>query len=236
MKMKLTTSSTLALVLLLPLAACSQSGPAGSQPGAADTTAQAIHDAVGKTSSTAISEKIGEAMQEAKRDLVNKNINVDSVHIGRGRHDDKDARPKAEITPQGDLLIDGQAVAATPAQHTLLLDYRQQIIGIAEAGMDIGTQSADLGIHAAREAIWGAFTGKSDKDIETAVKPQTDKIRAAAATLCKRLPDLLSSQQKLAAAMPAFRPYATMQQKDVDDCARNMKDTNGKQDFAVSSD
>jgi hypothetical protein len=127
-------------------------------------------------------------------------------------------------------------VAATPAQQTLLLDYRKQIVGIAETGIDIGNQGAVLGINAAREALWGAFSGKNEKDIEAAIKPQTDKIQAAAAKLCLRLPDLLSAQQKLAAAMPAFRPYATMQQKDIDDCGKDMADKGGKKGFAVFSD
>ena len=234
--MKPITFSALALVLLLPLAACGQSGQTDSQPGVADNTAQAIKDAGEKTSSSAISGEIRKAMQKAKQELATRNIDVNSVHINGSQHNDKDARPKAEITPQGDLLIAGKKVAATPAQQTLLLDYRQQILGIAEAGMDIGAQGADLGLSAAKAGVWGALTGKSDKDIEAAIKPQTDKIQAAAAKLCLRMPDLLSSQQKLAAAMPEFRPYATMQQKDVDDCGKDMKDKDGKKGFAVFSD
>ena len=175
-------------------------------------------------------------MREAKQELATKNIDVNSVRINGSNHDDKDSRPKAEITPQGELLIGGKQVPATPAQQTLLLDYRAQIVGIAEAGMDIGAQGADLGASAAKEALWGVLAGKSDKDIEAAIKPQTDKIEAAAARLCRRMPELLSAQQKLAAAMPEFRPYATMQQKDVDDCGKDVKDKDGKKGFAVFSD
>jgi len=234
--MKPITFSTLALVLLLPLAACGRSRQADSQPGAADNTAQTIKGAGENTSPSAISGEIRKAMQDAKQELANKNIDVNDVRVGDGQHNGKDSRPKAEITPQGELLIAGKKVAATPAQQALLLDYRKQIVGIAEAGMDIGAQGADLGINAAKEALWGALSGKSSKDIETAVKPQTDKIKAAAAKLCLRLPDLLSTQQKLAAAMPEFKPYATMQQKDVDDCGKKMKDKDGKNGFAVFSD
>jgi hypothetical protein len=234
--MKPTTLNALALALLLPLAACGQSQQADSQPGAADNVAQAVKDAGEKTSSSAISGEIRKAMQEAKQELATKNIDVDKVHIGGNQHDDKDSRPRAEITPQGDLLIAGQKVAATPAQQTLLLDYRKQIVGIAETGMDIGAQGADLGLSAAKEGVWGAITGKSDKDIEAAIKPQTDKIQAAAMKLCQRMPDLLSTQQKLATAMPEFKPYATMQQKDVDDCGKDMKDKDDKKGVAVFSD
>ncbi len=234
--MKPITFSTLALTLLLPLAACGQSGHTDSQPGVADNVAQAVKEADEKTSPSMISGEIQKAMQEAKQELATKNIDVNSVHINDNHHDDKDSRPKAEITPQGDLLIAGKQVAATPAQHALLLDYRKQIVGIAEAGMDIGAQGADLGISAAKQALWGKLTGKSDKAIETAIKPQTDKIEAAAARLCQRLPDVLSTQQELAAAMPEFKPYATMQQKDVDDCGKDMKDKDGKKGITVFSD
>ncbi|MCA1714873.1 MAG: hypothetical protein LC715_07125, partial [Gammaproteobacteria bacterium] len=43
-------------------------------------------------------------------------------------------------------------------------------------------------------------------------------IEAAALRLCQRLPGLLATQQALAASLAAFRPYATMDQSDVDDC------------------
>lgn len=233
--MKLITFSTLALTLLLPLTACGQSGQAKSQTGVTDNAAQATNE-VGEKSLSGISAEIKEAMQEAKQELASKNIDVNGVHINDSHHNDKDSRHKAEITPQGDLLIAGKKVAATPAQQALLLDYRTRIVGIAEAGMDIGTEGADLGVKAAKQALWGALTGKSDKDIEASIKPQTDKIEGAAARLCLRMPDLLSTQQKLAAAMPEFKPYATMQQKDVDDCSKDMTDANGKKGVAVSSD
>lgn len=232
--MKPVNFSALALILLLPLAACSQSD---SPSGNTDHTASAASD-TGAPTQSFIGAEVQKGMQKAKQELATKNIDINSVgvHVHGERHDNDDSRPKAEITPQGDLLIAGNKVPATPAQHTLLLDYRQQIVGIAETGMDIGTQGADLGINAAKQAMWGALSGKSDKDIEAAIKPQTDKIEASAAKLCLRLPDLLSTQQKLAAAMPEFQPYATMQQKDVDDCGKDKKDKDGKKGVAVFSD
>ncbi len=229
--MKPGTFSTLALVLLLPLAACGQS-PQTSSPSDAAQPTRSVDET---TTHSMIAGGIAKAMQKAKQEMATKNIDVDRVHVGDG-HRDSSSQPKAEITPQGDLLIAGKKVAATPAQNVLLKDYRMQIIGIAETGMDIGTQGADLGIQASKAALWGALSGKSDKDVEAAIKPQTDKIEAAALQICKRLPDLLVSQQKLATAMPEFRPYATMKQKDVEDCGKEMTDKDGKKGVAVFSD
>ena len=227
----------LASALLLPLTACSQSGQGSTQSGASSDMAQAAKEVREQTSSSAIAAEVRKSIEEAKKELVTKDISVGSVHFGDHRNDnDDDSRPKAVITPQGVLVIAGKPVDATPEQHAMLVDYRQQIIGIAEAGMDIGASGADIGVAAAKQAIFGAFTGKSDKEIEASLKPQTDQIKAAAMQLCKQLPGMLSSQQKLAAAMPAFKPYATMTQKDIDDCGKDMTDENGKKGFAVFSD
>jgi hypothetical protein len=35
------------------------------------------------------------------------------------------------------------------------------------------------------------------------------------------MPAMLASQQALAASLPAFKPYATMDQSDVDDCGKD---------------
>lgn len=228
--MKTVNLNALVLALLLPLAACGQSDHAGdSQPATPATTAQAHGD---KAPTSWVARRVDDAMQKARRELATRNIDVDSVHVGRTGRSVR-TTSKAQITPQGDLLIDGKQVAATPQQRQLLLDYRHRLIEIAEAGMEIGTQGADLGMHAASAALRGVFNGKSDKEVEAAIKPQTDRIRAAALQLCKRLPDLRAAQQQLAAAMPAFQPYATMTQQDVDDCG---KDKHDKKDFAVFSD
>ncbi|MEW9624737.1 hypothetical protein [Rhodanobacter geophilus] len=233
MKSTVTTGSILALALLLPLAACSQSTGNSSS----SDVGQAVKEAQQQSSSSAIATEVQKGIDQAKQELLTQDIDVGSVHInGDGLHDDDSGKlPKAVITPQGNLVIAGKPVDATPGQHALLVDYRQQIIGIADAGMDIGATGADLGVSAAKEAIFGALTGKSDKEIEASIKPQTDKIEAAAMRLCKRMPDLLASQQKLAAAMPVFKPYATMTQKDVDDCGKDI-DHNGKKGLAVFSD
>jgi len=218
--MKFLTLNALALALLLPLAACGQSDHTGSQPASSATTAQATGD---QAPTSWVARRVADAMQEARQELATKNIDVDTVHVGNGLRLGR-TTSKAQITPQGELLIDGKPVAATPEQRQLLLDYRHRIIGIAEAGMAIGTQGADLGMHAAGAALSGVFSGKSDAEIEAAIKPQTDRIQAAALELCKRLPDLRAAQQQLATAMPAFKPYATMTQEDVDDCGKNISD------------
>ena len=140
--------------------------------------------------------------------------------------------PKAEITPQGDLLIVGKATPLDASQRQQLLAYRGQIIGIAEAGMAIGSQGADIA-GTALQGVAGAIFGgeKGQKDFEAKMEAEGKKIEAQAVLLCKQLPPLLSSQQALASSLPAFKPYATMTQEDIDDCGKK-----GSKGVAVTSD
>src|SRR5690348_406715 len=222
--MKSLTLNALALALLLPLAACGQSDHTDSQPASSATTAQTAGD---KAPTSWVARRVDDAMQKARQELATKNIDVDTVHIGSTLRMGR-STSNAQITPQGELLIDGKPVAATPEQRQLLLDYRHRVIDIAEAGMAIGTQAASA-------ALSGAFSGKSDAEIEAAIKPQTDRIQAAALELCKRLPDLRAAQQQLATTMPAFKPYATMTEEDVQDCDKNIANSGHKKGVTVLS-
>ncbi|MBT2116637.1 hypothetical protein KK141_06540 [Dyella sp. LX-66] len=224
MKYRSITAGLFAASLSLSLAACGQDDQAGqADTGASKGVADAAKEVQQATSPSFIAAQVQKGIDQAKRELATKDIDVDSVHIdgNNSHHRDTSGLPKAVITPQGDFVIAGKTVTTTPEQHTLVADYRQHIISIAEAGMDIGASGASLGTSAAKEAIFGALTGKSDKEIEDRIKPQTEQIKAAAIKLCLRMPDLLASQQKLAAALPEFQPYATMTQKDVDDCGKD---------------
>lgn len=160
----------------------------------------------------AVESNMQSAMDKAREELANGNISLGAT-----------GGPDAEITPQGDLLIDGKPVAINDAQRRLLLDYRAQLAAVASAGMDVGVQGAQLAAKAVGEAVRGIFSGKPD-EIEQRVEAQAEPIRRAALQLCDRLPQLLATQQKLAAAVPEFAPYAKMDANDVEDCQRETRD------------
>lgn len=181
---------------------------------------------------TVIGRSVEKAMDKARAKLSTENISLSDFHVS-GHHngitvttdeDPNDGRPKAEITPQGDLLIDGRRIEANAQQHALLLEYRKQIEAVAGAGMDIGVQGAELGVKAATEAIKGIFSGNPE-DVEQRVEAEAEQIKLSARKLCDQLPAMLETQTALAAEMPEFRPYATMDQDDIDDCYDD-EDTN----------
>lgn len=157
------------------------------------------------------------ATDAAREKLATENISLD-----RGQ----DSLPKAEITPSGDLLIAGEPVAIDDAQRALLLEHRAQIVSIAEAGIAIGVKGADLGMKAAGMALKSALSGKTD-ELERQVEAEAAKIEAEALKICDLMPALLASQQALAASLPAFEPYARLDQHDIDDCRSDAKASEG---------
>lgn len=167
--------------------------------------------AASPSSASAIDNVIDRAMDHAGDEMRKRNISIS------GRKGAGDVA-RAQITPQGDLLIEGKAVPINAAQRAMLLDYRTQVEAIATQGMAIGKEGAALGMQAAAEALKGAFSGQSQAEIEQRVEAQTSGIKRSALALCERMPALLAAQQKLAAALPAFAPYATMTEHDIESC------------------
>jgi hypothetical protein len=165
--------------------------------------------------------EVREELAAARAELERENLSLgEGLHIGKsGRNGRGDDRPKAEITPAGDFLIDGKAVAIEAGQRRELLAYRGQVIAIAHAGIEIGERSAEAALRAVDRGLFGllfsAMTGSLERRIEKEVYAS---LEPGLRQICGALPDLLESQQRLAASLPEFRPYATLEADDVDDC------------------
>jgi hypothetical protein len=183
-----------AALLAATLAAC-----AGGQPG--NTPASA--------STGPIAAAIDHGLDQAETELTTQNIPLD---------DHNNRLPRAEITPTGDLLIGGKSIVLTSAQRQQVLAYRQRLIAIGQEGIAVGRQGAALGLHAADTAIAAALSGQSDQQIRHKMQTETTGIQQTAQKLCDHLPAMMAAQQRLATAVPAFKPYATMTQKDIGDC------------------
>ena len=230
----MTTTCRLALVACLAvvpaLAACSTD----SKPAPANDSAAAADEP-----RTALGRTVANALEEARQEMKTENISVSGdmdiqvgdTHINRDQPRDAEGNPlpKAEISPEGDLLIDGKAVAVTPEQRTMLLDYRSHILDVVSTGMTLGAKGADLGMEAAGGAIKSIFTGEMD-EFEQRIEAQAAAIETEALKICDRLPAMLASQQALAASLPEFRPYATMTEADIDDCGKDTGNRTVKQE------
>ena len=185
-----------------------------------------VHDEVAGDLADARQEVRTELARERTK-LDSENLSLDGLHFGKEGKDEaagRKGRPRGEITPAGDLLVDGKAVAVDAAQRRQLLDYRAQVIGIAKTGIDAGERAAMLAIDATDVSMFrlivGGLTGSLERRVEATVRRE---LQPMVLQICHRLPQLRDSQQALAASLPAFRPYATLDDADIADCERDMR-------------
>lgn len=166
-------------------------------------------------------------MAKARAELDSENLSLDKgLHFGKNdktRSAERDALPEAQITPKGDLLIDGKAVAISAQQRQQLLDYRGQVIGLARIGIEGGEKAAMAALDATDVSLFslivGGLTGSLERRVEALVKQHVEPL---VLNICRSLPKVLESQQKLAASVPQFRPYASLERDDVEDCERDV--------------
>jgi hypothetical protein len=185
-----------------------------------------VHDEVASDLDQARQEVRTEMAQERAK-LDSENLSLDGLHFGkddRREARERRNRPKGEITPAGDLLIDGKAVAVDAAQRRQLLDYRTQVIRIAKTGIDAGEHAAMVAIDLTNVSLFhlivGGLTGSLERRVEASVKRD---IEPAVLQICRQLPQLRDSQQALAASVPEFRPYATLDDEDLEDCENDIR-------------
>ena len=133
-------------------------------------------------------------------------------------------QPDAKISADGELTIDGKAVAVNDAQRALLQSYLKEMNAMTADGIAIGKQGAALAGTAVSEAIKGAIKGDGDQ-VDAKIEAEAKKIEQQAMQLCKRLVTIKASQDALADQLPAFKPYATIDASDVDDCGSKNGDS-----------
>lgn len=161
----------------------------------------------------------------ARAELETENLDVgNSLRLGKAGNGAGEELPKAEITPRGDFLIEGKAVAIDAGQREQLLAYRGHVIDIAKAGIDIGERSAQAALDAVDRGLFslmfGAMTGSLERRIEKTVR---ETVEPGVRQICLSLPALRDRQQRLSATLPAFRPYATLEADDVEDCENELR-------------
>src|SRR3546814_5451740 len=171
--------AVLLLACLVLLGACSRDEPPAAQAPANESADTAL----------------GKVAEKVRTKLEHENITLSS----------SDAEAKAEITPQGDLLIGGKEVATDEAQRALLLEYRAGIIAVAAAGTDIGLQGADFGLRTAGKALRGVFYGNSAEN-ESAIAADARESDAQATVIHDHLSTVTEHQQQQTENQHTFKP------------------------------
>lgn len=196
-----TAAIVLALAAALAGTACGEQARDAMQQAAAEAKKD-ITDATGPGG------EVEKSLAEARRKLHEEPIDLSH----------KDAPGKAQLTPEGELIIDGQAVPMDAAQREAALAYRAKLLAVADAGLVVGQQGAALGGEAAALAI-GALLGGGNVDAEETkrkIEAEAQKIKTAALALCRDAKALEVEQARFAEIVPEFAPYAKKIDIDAD--------------------
>jgi hypothetical protein len=127
--------------------------------------------------------------------------------------------PDAIISKTGELSIAGSTVNLDPAQKALVVRYFDNAIALRDDGFATGMAGASTAITALSSVVSGLASGEPDK-IGSDVEAKAAQLEAKAMKVCGDLHDLATTQNALSASLPAFRPYALISEKEVDECRK----------------
>jgi hypothetical protein len=124
---------------------------------------------------------------------------------------------RAEISARGDLRIDGRPVALDDHDRQMLQRYNRKLHSIQAHAIEIGIEGASIGIGALAYVAVALVTGDRDA-VERHVEPRAERLEEKAQHLCHEVRSLQRLQDRIADEVPAFVPYALMDEDDAADC------------------
>lgn len=195
------------LIVLLALA-CTACGDQVQQ--AKEEARQRLDESVAKVGDT-----VNQALGQAREKLQNENLT-----LGGGNR-----LPTAEVTPQGELLVNGVVVPLSEEQRSAMLAYREQLMALADAGLNLGAGGAQLAGQAVSQ-VAGLLDGNVE-EARTKLEAEAQRMAGAGLKLCEQVQGLEAAQQQLAALIPEFAPYVGALRIDADceGAAKTLRDT-----------
>ncbi|MFS8063516.1 MAG: hypothetical protein ACMG5Z_02900 [Luteimonas sp.] len=131
-----------------------------------------------------------------------------------------DGLPTARLHPSGDLEIGGRKLPLDGMQREALLDYRQQVVRLGEAGLAIGSEGGALAARSMRRMLFAVLTGTTAR-AERHIDAEAARIEAKAHALCPELESLQQAHLHAAGLVPELKPYGDISQKDLEDCRQS---------------
>ena len=138
---------------------------------------------------------------------------VDARHLAVHRRNG----PEAIVSDAGEISVNGKQVILDGAQKNLAIGYFTLAKAVRDDGFATGMAGASTALTAISSVVSGLASGEPDK-IGQDVEVKAAKVEAQAEKLCRDLRELAATQDALAAALPEFKPYALIGEKEVGDC------------------
>ena len=126
-------------------------------------------------------------------------------------------RPDAILTAGGGLNIEGKSIPHNAEQSQIILRYFVNAMALRDDAVKTGAAGVSTAATAFTSVAVGLASGNPDS-IDSKVNASAAKVDAAANKVCADLQALAKAQDELAAALPQFKPYATIRAGEVNDC------------------
>ncbi|MGH8307224.1 MAG: hypothetical protein ACRER0_03045 [Gammaproteobacteria bacterium] len=129
---------------------------------------------------------------------------------------------QAVITQNGTLMIENKNMAVSPQDKDHLAQYVETTQEMEREGLEIAKHAGSFAAGIVGDVFSGLFNGKSEKDIEQKANQSATEFKKTVLPVCASAQKLEHLQDAIAADVPAFKPYAVIQDKDVSDCQRDL--------------
>jgi hypothetical protein len=130
--------------------------------------------------------------------------------------------PDAHLARGGALRIGGESVVLSPEQRLQVENYYNATVAIREHAIATGKAGAEVGLAAAKEVVSGLAHGDTSQ-IGPKIQAKAEDVKRTAMGICNDIEAIRSAQQALVGTLEAFRPYAVVEEADVSDCGRDLK-------------
>ena len=125
---------------------------------------------------------------------------------------------EARVARSGDLYINDKQVAVNADERKLLSRYNTGVRDIETRGMQIGRDALHMVGGIMSVVVADLFSDDADGRIDRDARRVAEPIKQEALALCKDVQAERQLQAAIAAALPAFQPYAVIDTKPDHDC------------------
>jgi hypothetical protein len=131
-----------------------------------------------------------------------------------------DGGSEAVVDAAGKLVVDDREVAVDAAQRQLLQQYYQGALAVREHGLATGKAGAGVAVESIKNAATHV-TGGDGEQADAKLEAATQRIDREASKICLDIQQIRLAQDRLADALPAFKPFAGIIDDDGSDCAKD---------------
>lgn len=129
----------------------------------------------------------------------------------------------ARVGLDGHLSIGSVEVETGPEAQQALKTYGAAALAMKTHALALGRAGVSFGFDTVRDVVEGLIEGRHD-EIGDQAREGAALLVAQARELCGRMDAVLAAQAAVAAAVPAFRPYAVMDAAQVRECFEEIDD------------